>query len=98
MIEYTVRVYKGYTEWYLNGQCHREDGPAVESANGYKAWYKNDQRHRTDGPAIEFANGHKAWYLNGKRVTQADVMKPVKQLTVAEIEVLLGHKIKVIAG
>ena len=25
--------------WYLNGEQHREDGPAVEYANGYKGWY-----------------------------------------------------------
>jgi len=28
-------------EWYLNGNLHREDGPAVESANGDKEWYLN---------------------------------------------------------
>jgi hypothetical protein len=31
-------------------------------------------------------------------VTEGKVMKPVKQLTVAQIGVLLGHRIKVIAG
>ena len=29
----------GTKEWYLNGLCHREDGPAIEYANGDKAWY-----------------------------------------------------------
>jgi len=27
--------------WYLDGQLHREDGPAVEHADGYKRWYLN---------------------------------------------------------
>ena len=27
--------------WYLNGKCHREDGPACELASGYKEWYLN---------------------------------------------------------
>jgi hypothetical protein len=88
----------GSKAWYLNGQLHREDGPAVESADGTKSWYLNGQRHREDGPAIEYADGGTAWYLNGVEVTETDVIKPVKQLTVAEIEVLLGHRIKVIAG
>jgi len=58
----------GYVEW-LNeqGQRHRTDGPAVESANGYREWYVNGKPHRTDGPAVESANGYRAWYVNGKR-------------------------------
>ena len=27
--------------WYLNGDLHREDGPAIEAANGTKYWYIN---------------------------------------------------------
>ena len=27
--------------WCLNGQLHRENGPAVEYANGTKVWYLN---------------------------------------------------------
>ena len=57
----------GIKFWYLNGQRHREDGPAVEYIDGYKAWYLNDKLHRKDGPAIEDAGGGKAWYLNGER-------------------------------
>jgi hypothetical protein len=68
MIEYTVTVYDdGDKHWLLNGNLHREDGPAIEDANGYKAWYLNGKRNREDGPAVEDANGYKAWYLNGKR-------------------------------
>ena len=26
----------GDKHWYLNDECHREDGPAIEYANGYK--------------------------------------------------------------
>ena len=56
----------GDKEWYLDGQLHREDGPALEWADGFKEWYLNGQLHRTDGPAIEYANGDKSWFLNGK--------------------------------
>jgi len=31
----------GDKSWYLNDKLHREDGPAVESANGDKSWYLN---------------------------------------------------------
>jgi|SRR5579859_2875925 len=54
--------------WLLNGQYHREDGPAVEYVNGYKAWYLYDQLHRLDGPAVEHADGNKSWYYYGKYI------------------------------
>jgi hypothetical protein len=67
MIEYTVKVHtNGDTFWYLNGQLHREDGPAIEWAHGNKSWHLNGKRHREDGPAVERSNGYKAWWLNDK--------------------------------
>ena len=56
----------GNKQWFLNGELHREDGPAIERTNGDKEWYLNGVRHREDGPAVENANGMKMWYLNGK--------------------------------
>ena len=41
MIEYIVKVYDNYTEWYLNDQRHREDGPAIEYSDGSKHWWLN---------------------------------------------------------
>jgi hypothetical protein len=55
--------------WFLNGNLHREDGPALEFASGDKYWYLNGKRHREDGPAIEWANGDKRWFLDGKEYT-----------------------------
>jgi len=52
--------------WYLNGELHREDGPALIHANGLKEWYLNGKMHREDGPAMICANGTKQWWLNGK--------------------------------
>ena len=71
----TIRKNPYYTEidsngdkhWYLNGNLHRVDGPAVEWSDGSKEWYLNGKRHRVDGPAIECSNGDKFWWLNGKR-------------------------------
>jgi len=51
--------------WYLNGEFHREDGPAVEWANGDKAWYFKNKNHRLNGPAVMRANGVKAWWVDG---------------------------------
>jgi hypothetical protein len=99
MIEYTVKVDdNGDRFWYLNGQLHREDGPAVEYDNGTRQWYLNGKLHREDGPAIEYANGVRHWYLNGEGCTE-EVLKltfKAKELTVAEIEALLGYSVKVV--
>ena len=44
--KYTVEVYEnGAKYWYLNGKCHREDGPAVEYANGDKRWFLNGKKY-----------------------------------------------------
>ena len=105
MIEYKVKVYPGGTKyWFLNGQLHREDGPAVEGASGTKNWYLNGQLHREDGPAIEGANGCKCWFLNGKNVTEKEhkrlTSKVVEmtevEMTMEEINKALGKKVKVV--
>lgn len=56
----------GNKHWFLNGELHRVDGPAVEWADGSRKWYLDGELHREDGPAIEWANGSKLWYLNDK--------------------------------
>ncbi len=89
----------GTKEWYLNGKLHREDGPACEYTNGVKFWYLNGERHQEDGPAIEYSNGDKFWYLNGVEYSEQEFLektKPTKELTVSEIEQLLGYKVKVV--
>ncbi len=97
MIEYTVKVYEdGGQDWFLNGNLHREDGPAVIWATGTQEWWLNGKRHREDGPAYIGANGTQEWFLNGKEVPKAAVMQPTKELTVAEVEQLLGYRIKIV--
>ncbi len=56
----------GTKEWYLNGELHREDGPAVEHADGDKEWWLHGKFHREDGPAREDTDGDKEWWLNDK--------------------------------
>jgi hypothetical protein len=88
----------GDKEWWVNGQRHREDGPAIERVNGHNEWFQNGQRHRIDGPAIVYANGDKSWHLYGQYYPEAEYHKaiaPVKELTMPELEKLLGHKVKI---
>jgi len=100
VIEYTVKVDdNGDRYWWLNGKRHREDGPAVECANGMRCWYLNGKRHREDGPACEYANSNRYWYLNGVEYGEEEFNKKTlkaKELTVAEIEELLGYPVKVV--
>ncbi len=68
----------GTKHHYLNGQLHREDGPAVEltDENGLKGfWYRNGVRHRTDGPATEGVSvlyEGKEWFIDGKMMSASD--------------------------
>jgi hypothetical protein len=64
---YTITADEKWVWWYLDGQKHRTDGPAVIWPDGTQAWWLNDQRHRTDGPALIWPDGTQAWYLNGQR-------------------------------
>jgi len=54
----------GTKRWYLNGQLHREDAPAIAWFDGHKEWFIYGRRHREDGPAIEFTDGAKVWYFH----------------------------------
>jgi hypothetical protein len=62
----------GDKAWYLNGQLHRDDGPAFESIYGDKHWHLNGKLHRVDGPAVEYPNGIKYWLLNDVYYSQEE--------------------------
>ena len=75
MKTYTVEVLDNGTKyWYLNGELHREDGPAIEWEHGVKEWYLNGVLHREDGPAVEYADGSKHWYLNGDKLSEQEFL------------------------
>ena len=42
---FSMRVINSFNDSYflLEGRYHREDGPAIESADGDKSWYVNGQ-------------------------------------------------------
>lgn len=44
----------GSKEWLVNGNLHREDGPARINAEGVEYWFKDSNLHRVDGPAIQW--------------------------------------------
>ena len=101
MKEYTVRVDNdGSKWWYWNNFLHCDHGPAVEYPSGTKEYYRDGKLHREDGPAIEDANGRNRWYLYGVQYSESEFyqhqQRPVKNLTVEEIESLLGYRINVV--
>ena len=55
----------GTQEWFLNGNRHREDGPAVIYPDGTQSWWVNNKLHREDGPAVIYPDGTKEWHVNG---------------------------------
>ena len=67
--------------------------------DGTKHWYLGNKRHREDGPAMDFADGSKLWFLDDVMMTEARhkaKMKPVKEMTMAELEEALGYSVKVV--
>ena len=97
MKTYQVTVYPDRTEWKFNDKLHRENGPAIEYADGSKYWFINGKRHRENGPAVELADGDRAWYINGKELTEEQFNnRNVKELSIYELEKILGHKVKIV--
>jgi hypothetical protein len=70
----------GTKYWYLNGNRHRVDGPAVEHSSGSKYWYLNGNRHRVDGPAVEHFDGIIFWYLDNQNYTGTEFYEEIKKI------------------
>lgn len=56
----------GDKHWVLNGELHRENGPAMELASGTQKWYLNGKMHREDGPAAIYSYGSQQWWIHGE--------------------------------
>jgi hypothetical protein len=54
----------GTKSWHINGDLHREDGPAIEHADGTRKWYTKGKLHRIDGPAVVRVSGSRTWWVN----------------------------------
>lgn len=46
----------GNRYWCLDGEFHREGGPAIEWDDGDKKWRRNNELHRESDPAMEWNN------------------------------------------
>ena len=68
MKTYEVTVDDFKTMWKLNGELHRDDGPAIECVNGDKAYYINGKHHRIDGPSVVHLNGGREYWVDGNLV------------------------------
>ena len=87
---YLVIYPNGDKEWLFNGLLHREDGPAIESAEGVKAWWIHGEIHREDGPATEWADGTKEWYIHGEYYgTEEEWQIALDELRAKEIKDLI---------
>jgi len=53
-------------QWFLNGELHREDGPAVIYPTD-REWFLHGKRHRIGGPAVISDDGLYIWYYNGQK-------------------------------
>lgn len=61
-----VKDKNGNIAYYVKGEYHRDNGPAIECYNGDKEWLSNGKTHRKDGPAFEsVVNNLKEWWFNG---------------------------------
>ena len=73
----------GARTWWLDGQRHREDGPAIEFPDmigGSEYWYRHGLLHRTDGPAVTTMVGSKQWWLEGLEYDPIDWLLKVYEM------------------
>ena len=54
--------------WYINGNTHRDGGPAKIWSNGDKEWFQHGKVHREDGPALEYPGRFNQWWIKGKHI------------------------------
>jgi hypothetical protein len=89
----------GTKVWYLDGNAHRDDGPAIIKPDGTKTWCRRGHIHRDDGPAIEYADGSKEWWLEGKpvKLERADFNKITLHQSSALAQIGRGHPSKTVS-
>ena len=63
-------VEAGVTIWFVDGQIHKQDGPAMIFPDGDKVWFDHDKKHRIDGPAFIGNNGKHEWWINEVHITE----------------------------
>jgi hypothetical protein len=94
-----IECANGTRQWWVDDKWHRLDGPAIEWVDGSQMWYRDGKMHRLDGPAYEGAAGTRWWYIEGEYLTEQEFLartRPAQEITIAEIEKLIGHRVKII--
>ncbi len=59
--------------WRLDGERHRDDGPAFIGADGTQGWYQYGEWHRDDGPAWIKADGTKEYWFNNTKLEEGSL-------------------------
>jgi hypothetical protein len=53
--------------YIVDGEKHRQNGPAEIHPNGYEAWYWRGVLHRDKGPAVTYPDGKTEYWIHGKK-------------------------------
>jgi hypothetical protein len=62
-----MHVLSGNVKIYvMDGQKHREKGPAETRPDGYQAYFWKGKKHRIGGPAVIYPDGTVEYWENGK--------------------------------
>lgn len=88
----------GEIRYYVNGEYHREDGPAYIGIDGEEEWCLNNKTHRTDGPAITWSDGTVRWVVNNKKCNTRAEYKEAANLTDEDILALVLKYDKLMLG
>lgn len=63
----------GYQAFFIDGEYHRDRGPAIITENWREVFYQHGVVHRLDGPAvIDPENNAKEWWCHGRRHRDPD--------------------------
>jgi hypothetical protein len=91
MLWFIVRYWRGKMKTYT---------VTVDSYGNIRWRNEIGQYHREDGPAREYVNGTKEWYVNDRHLTETEfnAWRKVVEVTIEEIEKILGHKVKIVKG
>ncbi len=74
MSEYKIDT-SGTKIWRLNGNLHRENGPAIICTDGYKEWWINGKLIASKGMKYRFHDGKYIVYKNYEEFIKYEKLK-----------------------
>ncbi|WP_344341422.1 hypothetical protein, partial [Streptomyces rhizosphaericus] len=76
----------GLRQWFVDGQRHREGGPARVYRDGASEWWLEGEKHRTNGPAVDDPLcGDPEFWVHGDRVPDAECLVGVPERLVKQV-------------